>query len=103
MCAGRTHGKASIFKKLQVPFLENLLNLSLFIKEQSKKLKFEIKVCKVFFLPKTGKAVNDLKKVKTFFVWSISLVFAFKQAKENIVFQVKSLKKLQKIVFVCSF
>ena len=45
MCAGRTHGKASIFKILQVPFLENLLNLSLFIKEQSKKLKFEIKVC----------------------------------------------------------
>ena len=89
-------GKVFIFKKLQGPlkgiiFSENLQNPSLYIKEQSPIIKFEIKSCLIFLkFPKIAKTVFDLKNSKTKFLPPFSSVFAFKQAKEQILFQVKT-------------
>ena len=69
-------------------FFENFQNPTLHIKEQSPKIKFEIKVCKKFFFifQKMAKRVFDLKNSEKKFVSSISSVFACKQAKEQILF-----------------
>ena len=49
-----------------------------------------------------GKTVSDLKDGFKKCWGSLSLVFAFKQAKEQILFQVKPLKMLNKICFAHS-
>ena len=74
-----------------------------YIKEQLKKIKFEIKIFLLFFynFPKMAKTVFDLKNSKKKLFWPFSSVFVFKQAKEQILFQVQPLKiKKLKNVFV---
>ena len=83
-------------------FFEILQNPSLFIKEQSPRRKFEIKGCLVFFKNSQKWSKRFLLCTrKTNFWGGFSLVFAFKQANEQVLFQVQLLKMLKKnIVFV---
>ena len=81
------------FQKKQGPLkwisvVENFQSPFLYIEEQSPKINLKLKLVKYFLFFKNGQNGFDLKNSKTIF-WSISSVFAFKQAKEHILIQVK--------------
>ena len=74
-------------------FVENLRNPSLYTKEQSTRRKFEIKSCLLFLkILKNGQHSFWSVQGKTKLFLGFSSVFAFKQAKEQILFQVQPLK-----------
>ena len=77
------HTQAATFSFSKNPRdLKKFQKHSFHIKEQSQQKKSEIKICLIFlFLSKIGKTVFDLYKEK--------IIFAFKLAKEQSLFQVQ--------------
>ena len=94
-------GKVLIFKKLQKPeieyFSENLLILSYNFKEKLPKGKFGIRFCVIFFLgPQNRQNCFCPCWKQKLFLFSFFSVYAVKQAKERILFQVQPLRVLNK-------
>ena len=91
--------EAFTFKKSQGPSIFFILNLripSFYFKEQRPKRKFGIKLFNIFLGPQSWQHQFCPWGRKFFFFLTLPSVFAFKQAEEQIQFQVQPLQMVNK-------
>ena len=95
----RLRSEAFTFKKSQGPSIFFILNLripSFYFKEQRPKRKFGIKLFNIFLGPQSWQHQFCPWGRKFFFFLTLPSVFAFKQAEEQIQFQVQPLQMVNK-------